>query len=86
LPVIVLPQHLFAGYGGLGRVRYFLVVCIAHLVPLIRLCTRFQYWRELACDVFVALFRFRFRVAMICYLVYIIRMHYIFFIFLILIC
>jgi hypothetical protein len=48
LPVIVLPQHLFAGYGGLGRVRYFLVVCIAHLVPLIRLCTRFQYWRELA--------------------------------------
>jgi hypothetical protein len=40
------------------------------------LCTRFQYLRELACDVFVALFRFR--VAMICYLGYIMRLHYIF--------
>jgi len=50
LPVIVLPQHLFAGYGGLGRNRYFLVVCIAHLVPLIRLCTLLQYLRNLACD------------------------------------
>jgi hypothetical protein len=58
LPIIVLPQHLFAGYGGLGRDRYFLVVCIAHLVPLIRLCTLFQYLRNRACD-FVALFRFR---------------------------
>jgi hypothetical protein len=42
LPVIVFPQHLFAGYGGLGRDRYFLVVCITHWVFLIRLCTRFQ--------------------------------------------
>lgn len=37
LPVIVLPQHLLAGYGGLGRDRYFLVVCITHLDPLILL-------------------------------------------------
>jgi hypothetical protein len=43
LPVIVLPQHLFAGYGGLERDRYFLVVCMTHLDPLILLCTRFQY-------------------------------------------
>jgi hypothetical protein len=62
LPIIVLPQHLFAGYGGLGRDRYFLVVCIAHLVPLIRLCTLFQYLRNLACD-FVNRFRVAFTIA-----------------------
>jgi hypothetical protein len=32
LPVIVFPQHLFAGYGGLGRDKYFFVVCMTHLV------------------------------------------------------
>ncbi|NDH68681.1 MAG: hypothetical protein EBY22_12415 [Gammaproteobacteria bacterium] len=48
LPVIVFPQHLFAGYGGLGRDRYFLVVCMMHLDPLLRLCTLFQYLRNLA--------------------------------------
>ena len=47
LPVIVFPQHLFAGYGGLGRDKYFFVVCITHFVPLLRRCTRFQYWRIL---------------------------------------
>jgi hypothetical protein len=75
LPVIVLPQHLFAEYGGLGRDRYFLVVCIAHLVPLIRLCTLFQYWRDLAYDFFVVALC-RFRVAII--LFYIMQTHYIF--------
>jgi hypothetical protein len=48
LPVIVLPQHLLAEYGGLGRDRYFLVVCMTHLDPLLRLCTLFQYLRCLA--------------------------------------
>jgi len=32
LPVIVFPQHLFAGYGGLERDKYFFVVCMTHLV------------------------------------------------------
>ena len=63
LPVMVLPQHLFAGYGGLWRVRYFLVVCITHLVPLIRLWTRFQYWRSLVYDFFAVVALCRFLVA-----------------------
>jgi hypothetical protein len=65
LPVIVLPQHLFAEYGGLGRERYFLVVCMMHLDPLLRLCTRFQYFRDLALDFCLAAAALiRFRVAM----------------------
>jgi len=68
LPVIVLPQHLLAGYGGLGRLKYFLVVCIMHLDPLLRLCTLFQYLRSLAWDwvlaFALALALNRFRVAM----------------------
>jgi hypothetical protein len=64
-PVIVLPQHLFAGYGGLERLKYFFVVCMTHLVCLIRLCTRFQFWRIFAYVSFsvVALRRFRVFVA-----------------------
>jgi hypothetical protein len=53
LPIFFMPQHLFAGYGGLGRDRYFLVVCMTHLVPLVRLCTRFQYLRNIALDRFL---------------------------------
>jgi hypothetical protein len=34
LPVIVFLQQLFAGYGGLGRERYFLVLSITQLDPL----------------------------------------------------
>jgi hypothetical protein len=64
LPVIVLPQHLFAGYGGLGRDRYFLVVSMTHLVPLLRRCTLFQYFRSLAYDFFSVVALRRFRVAM----------------------
>ena len=64
LPVIVLPQHLFAGYGGLERDKYFLVVCITHCVLLIRLCTRFQYLRIFAYVFFVLEEGSRFRVAM----------------------
>jgi len=64
LPVIVLPQHLLAGYGGLGRERYFLVVCMTHLVCLIRLCTRFQYLRNPVYVFFVLEEGIRFRVAM----------------------
>jgi hypothetical protein len=47
-PIFFMPQHLFAGYGGLGRDKYFLVVCMTHLEPLLRLCTLFQYLRNLA--------------------------------------
>jgi hypothetical protein len=64
LPVIVFPQHLFAGYGGLGRDKYFFVVCITHFVPLLRRCTRFQYWRILVYVFFSVVALRRFRVAM----------------------
>jgi hypothetical protein len=64
LPVIVFPQHLFAGYGGLGRDKYFFVVCMTHLDPLLRLCTLFQYFRSLVYDFFSVVALCRFRVAM----------------------
>ncbi len=47
-PFSVLPQHLFAGYGGLDLDVYFFVVWIVHLVPLMRLCTLAQYLRSFA--------------------------------------
>ena len=64
LPVIVFPQHLFAGYGGLERDKYFFVVCMTHLDPLLRLCTLFQYFRSLAYVFFSVVALRRFRVAM----------------------
>jgi hypothetical protein len=66
LPVIVFPQHLFAGYGGLERDKYFFVVCMTHLAPLLRRCTLFQYFRSLAYVFFsvIAVALCRFRVAM----------------------
>lgn len=46
LPVTTMPQHSFAGYGGLGRDVYFFVVCLKHRTFLLRLCTRAQYARN----------------------------------------
>ena len=31
LPIVIIPQHSFALYGGLGLEVYFAVVCIMHL-------------------------------------------------------